>query len=124
MSARVIGQFYGWSEPDSITFLLEGKAPAVDSLRVETGRTINVDGQLAQAWITVRAMPHVRPEEVTAAFREAQGELNSRVRKPIMPRSLALLEFVAGETSHGATHDWPRLRKRVNTWELGANLYR
>jgi hypothetical protein len=59
MRARYVQQIHGWSEQETIAFLIEGAEPAVDSLRVETAFTFDQKQRVTQAWISVRAMPHV-----------------------------------------------------------------
>jgi hypothetical protein len=120
MSAKFVQQVCGWSEQETMVFLITGAAPAIDSLRVETAFTFDDKQQVTQAWVTVRAMPYVTPEECANAVRAAQKRLGLGVRRPIEPRNLTLLKFVADNPQMG----WPERLAKWNKTERRKWRYR
>ncbi len=130
-NASITGSEYGWSNAEAIWFLLTGEVPTLESLTVgrstffglspgSSARVAAHDPEpecvATQAWITVKALPHVSPDAVAAAYAAEQRRMTGcPVRRPIENGNLSLLDFVGEQIARsGVPPDWPRLLRQWN----------
>jgi hypothetical protein len=114
--AELIGSMYGWSGGQATWFILTGEPPILQSLTAETGLCFNTERLPTDVWITIKALPHVSPNVVRAAFIKEQRRLTGhRAGRPIASRNLALVNFVSEKIVRQRKRpDWEHLMELWN----------
>jgi hypothetical protein len=74
--ASELAPVYGWDDAQAVVFVLTGRAPLINPIRVSTPSTLFRDGAL-HSWssrVTIEVDPAISPELVEQAYRSARNE--------------------------------------------------